>query len=202
MAPSYIPYGWNEGAGRFTNPGGQFVSISEVRGALDFALDEASIEARALAGALAEGSIGIAEFENAMRLLIKDTQIYSSAVAVGGFDGLVDNALAFVETRLESQFAYLSDWADDLAANGLGTAGSMGARARMYMQSARATYGDLYAESAADRGEEEERNIINPGEHCDDCLEMEALEWVPIGTLIPIGSRQCLGNCNCVLEYR
>lgn len=200
MAAGVIGYFWNAFAGRFIGPGGQFLSFAAVRAGLDSALTAASADARAIAEAYNAGEIGVLEFENQMRELIKDTQIYSAAVASGGFNALGTQEIAALESELTEQFAYLSNWADDLASGLVRTA--HGGRAAMYAQAARSTYDQIYRGGQIDRGFTEERNILNPGESCDLCISITDDDWVDIGTNIPIGLRTCLSNCNCSTEYR
>ena len=202
MAASFIRYVWNAVAGRFISPGGQFVSFASVRSDLDRALDGASQDAAAIANLYASGTIGVAEFENRLQALIKETQLYSSAVAAGGFANIDAAALDVFQQRLAEQFTYLSDWMDDLAAGTAQASRGMAQRAGMYAQSARNTFDVTYRAGQALRGFDEERNILNPGESCDLCREQTALGWVPIGTLIPVGQRTCISNCNCVVNYR
>lgn len=38
-------------------------------------------------------------------------------------------------------------------------------------------------------------------EHCDECPADAAKGWVPIGTLKPIGARQCENHCLCHYQY-
>ena len=202
MAASFIRYLWDAASGRFRGLNGQFVSLANVRAALDSALDGASQDAAAIANLYASGTIGVAEFENRLQALIKETQLYSSAVAAGGFANIGTAELDVLQQRLAEQFAYLSDWADDLAAGTTQSTRGMAARAGMYAQSARNTFDVTYRAGQALRGFDEERNILNPGESCDLCREQTALGWVPIGTLIPVGQRTCISNCNCVVNYR
>jgi len=202
VAASFIPYLFDALTGRFRAANGQFLSFESVRSDLDRALDGASEDAAAIANAYTSGSIGIAEFERQMQQLIKNTQLYSSAVAAGGFSNIDAAALDVFQQRLAEQFTYLSDWMDDLAAGTAQSTRGMAQRAGMYAQSARNTYDVTYRAGQALRGFDEERNILNPGESCDLCREQTALGWVPIGTLIPVGERTCISNCNCVVNYR
>lgn len=200
MAAGVLGYVWNAIAGRFIGPNGQFLSFAAVRAGLDTALDGASADARLIAEAYNAGEIGVAEFENQMRVLIKDTQIYSAAVASGGFNALGAQEIAALEAELTAQFEYLANWADDLASGAARTA--IGGRAAMYAQAARTTYDQIFRGGQIDRGYTEERNILNPGESCDLCISITDDDWVDIGTNIPIGLRTCLTNCNCDTEYR
>jgi hypothetical protein len=47
-----------------------------------------------------------------------------------------------------------------------------------------------------------ERNQLGIADSCFDCLTQTALGWVPIGSLIPIGSRLCHVNCKCSLLFK
>ena len=58
-----------------------------------------------------------------------------------------------------------------------------------------------------EQGKTECRNVLGPADHCEganSCIEQTAKGWVPIGggAMVPIGSRLCLSNCRCRLEYR
>jgi len=202
MPPSIIGYLWNELAGRFIAPSGQFVTFAQVRKALDAAIDGAGQDARGIAAAYSSGAIGVAEFERQMQQLIKDTQVYSSAVGAGGFSSIGARELSLLQSRIGEQFAYLSDLADDLAAGVRISPAQLAARSNLYAQSARNTYDVTFRAGQLARGYGEERNIVHPGEHCDMCLDQSARGWVPIGTLVPIGRRTCIGNCNCTIDYR
>lgn len=202
MAPSVVGYVWNQLAGRFIARNGEFVAFSAVRAALDQALVGASHDAAALAQQLTDGVIGVPQFENAMRGLIKETQIYSMAVAAGGFDSMTQQHLNQLQARLTEQFSFLSDWSDDLAAGKIGSTKQMAARARMYAQSARRTFDEAFRGGQIARGFREERNRLGKADHCVQCVDMSAIGWVLIGTLVPIGLRICLSNCKCVIEYR
>lgn len=202
MAPSVIGYFWNAGAGRFVTAGGRFLAFSEVRRALDVALDGAGQDARAIAAQFSSGLIGVSEFERQMQRLVKDTQLYSSAVAAGGFSQLGGAELSLLESRIAEQFRYLSNLSDDLAAGAKISPAQLAARSNLYAQSARNTYDVTYRAAQLARGYDEERNVTHPGEHCEECLQESARGWVATGTLKPVGQRTCLGNCNCTIEYR
>src|SRR5262245_19724466 len=47
-----------------------------------------------------------------------------------------------------------------------------------------------------------ERNILGFADHCAGCLAETGRGWVKIGSLVPIGSRDCLARCRCTYEYR
>lgn len=49
---------------------------------------------------------------------------------------------------------------------------------------------------------DEEHLVLGDAEHCEQCLADNARGFVPIGTLGPIGSRECRTNCACRFVYR
>lgn len=202
MPPSFIQYLWDALSGRFRGLDGRFVSIANVRRSLDSALGAAGDDAKDIAALYTSGSIGVAEFERQMQQLIKSTQIYASAVSAGGYANMGVAELTQLQQRLAEQFSYLSNWADDVAAGAPGAIRAMGARARMYPLAARYTFDVTYRAGQVVRGFDQEMNTLNPGESCDVCRQQTALGWVSIGTLIPIGQRTCISNCNCGISYR
>jgi hypothetical protein len=202
MPPSFIQYVWDALSGRFRGRDGRFVSLANVRSSLDNALHAAGDDARDIAALYSSGTIGVAEFERQMQQLIKGTQIYASAVSTGGYANMAAAELTQLQQRLTEQFYYLRNWTDDLAAGVRITPGQLGARARMYALSARHTFDVTYRAGQVARGFDQELNTLNPGESCDGCRQQSALGWVSIGTLIPIGQRTCISNCNCLISYR
>ncbi|MGC1176828.1 MAG: hypothetical protein WA843_02055 [Candidatus Saccharimonadales bacterium] len=178
------------------------MAFSTVRSALDQALRGSAEDAAAIAQRYSDGFISVAEFEREMQELIKSTQIYSVAVAAGGFDSMTQRHVDLLQERLTSQFGYMSDWADDLASGARGSSKQMAARARMYVKSARASFSDVYGADQTLRGLTQEQNILGNAEHCAGCLAQTARGWQPIGSLMPIGQRDCLTNCECLIDYR
>jgi hypothetical protein len=47
-----------------------------------------------------------------------------------------------------------------------------------------------------------EKNQLGPADHCSGCLSQTLRGWVPIGSLVAPGERQCLTSCRCWLEYQ
>ena len=178
MAPSVIGYVWEESTGRFRAPNGRFLSVQDVRKQLDFALAGSANDAKLLADAYNSGVITLAEFETQMQELIKATQIYSTAVASGGFAQVGAAEVAKLDGELRTQYAYLSDWADDLASGVVRTASH--SRAAMYAKAARGTFHDIYGLGQGARGITQDRTILQPGAHCGPVLGQSGLGWVEL----------------------
>lgn len=71
----------------------------------------------------------------------------------------------------------------------------------MYGQQSRVAFERAYNRDQSQRGYRYERNMLHATEHCAVCVEQTGRGWVPIGTLVPIGSRTCRSNDRCTLSY-
>lgn len=76
-------------------------------------------------------------------------------------------------------------------------------RVQMYANKIRTSFWNARTETARSNGYTQERRVLNPADHCDDCLAYAAMGWQLIGTLPSPGiGSQCMGNCKCDMEYR
>lgn len=187
--------------GRYRAPNGQFVSPLRVRQALDQALDAAADRAKALGLLLRKGEITRSDWYLQMRTIVKDTQLYSMAVARGGWAQMTGTAFGQTSGFVGGQFDFLNRLLRQLE-GGLPLDGQFLQRSAMYPQAARSTFHDAFQEEQITQGKTEERNILHQADHCKECPDLSAKGWVPIGTLTPIGKRRCLNNCRCTIEYR
>jgi hypothetical protein len=106
-------------------------------------------------------------------------------------------------SAIKKQYAYLDGFAKEIQANPEAWInGRLDARMNLYKESAYTTLADFQAREYGEQGYDEEINILGVADHCDDCLAETGRGWVPIGTLIPIGDRQCIVNCKCTIDYR
>jgi hypothetical protein len=201
--PRVGQYVFDVALGRYRHLGtGRLVATSEVRAALDGALIAASERARSLADGLRAGRLNLAQFERAMRRLVKETQLYGAAAAKGGFAQMGPADYGRVGARVRGQYEWLDGFVQGIASGDVPMDGRLLARAAMYAQAAR---GAFYAQAQADaraRGRTEERSVLHPADHCAECVDMAALGWVPIGTVVPVGERECLSHCRCTITYR
>ena len=128
--------------------------------------------------------------------------LVAGAFAVGGW-ARIGVAQGDIETHLQSELGYLDTFADDLAAGRIPRDGRFPRRAMLYGAAGWGLYMALRGREARRRGYGEEHNNLNPGaEHCGGCVGETDKGWQPVGTLTPIGDRQCLSRCRCWLEYR
>jgi hypothetical protein len=146
----------------------------------------------------AEG-MATADWRLAVQGVLKDSHITAAALARGGFDNLDRSTLGFVGSRLREQYGFLSGLALDTRPGDFDGR----ALARLAQYGNGAVRGTASAIQRRDAGPEaEERNVLGGSQNCDECPGLSEQGWVPIGTLPEVGTRTCLGNCNCTIETR
>lgn len=195
-------FGWNDVSGRYYDRlTGRYVSRDAVRTAVDDMLVEAEHYVRQVSDELRTGRITLAQWQEHMRDVIKLTTSAAEAAARGGWQQLTSADAGRIGAQVRTQYRYLEAFTQELR-DGLATDGRFLNRAAMYAKSARPFFHDEQRELLESLDYTEERNVLHPAEHCDECLDQSAAGWVPIGTLIPIGERTCLGNDRCSMRYR
>jgi hypothetical protein len=155
---------------------------------------------RSLATRLREGTIGLDQWLADMRVAVKDVHLYSSALAKGGWAQMTKADFGRVGRTVKDQYAYLDRFAADIDA-GMALDGRFLMRVELYVESGRRTYYDVVARELPD-GFDEERSVLHPADHCDECVEQAALGWQERGAMIPVGERTCLSRCRCTQEWR
>ena len=175
---------------------------SVVLEALDTVIEAQSEVLQSATQALIDGSMSLAEWQTASMQAIKTAHLDGLALARGGWQQLDPVLLGWVGQRIKTQYNYLTMFAQQIA-DGRQTLGPGAvARASMYAEAARATHREAQRRQAKDRGMDEERNHLSAKESCVGCIEQTLRGWVPVGTLVPCGSRTCLSRCKCSLSYR
>lgn len=204
---------------------GKFISASAVRGIID---DDIDVQGKRMVGhgedlkkAAADfktGAIGQDEYNGAVRqwrdnmaASIKGLHLGNAAAAKGGFHAMEQSDFGRVGGLLRSQYAYLENFAIEVAANPdivLGQAnGKQGFddRASSYAEAGRHTYEAVRVEEHRDNGFLSEQNRLEDGAmHCagaDSCIEQTDKGRVKLGTLILPGRRKCGPKCKCEVDY-
>ena len=149
-----------------------------------------------------DGRIDLRGWQKAMRNEIKDSHIVSATAGRGGRNAMTQADWGRTGARLRQQYGYLDNLAWERY-NGTVSDAQMMNRAKMYAGNNRTAYFD--GKTAAMKASEmtEERRVLNPAEHCADCIAYAGLGWQPIGTLPEPGQGSaCLSNCKCNKEFR
>jgi hypothetical protein len=197
------PLEWNGRAGRYRDPlTGRFISRDTVRSILDQAIAKSQQRIRGASDQFRRSEITLDDWQIVMREEIARTQLGAEMLVQGGRAQMTSADFGRVGQRIRVQYDYLRDFAQQLVDGSIRTDGTFLNRAKMYASSARVGFHDALGQQLADLGYTEERSILHPAEHCDLCVSESERGYVPIGTLIPIGERDCLGNDRCQIDYR
>ena len=162
---------------------------------------------------LADGSITVEAWRDAMREASRHIHTSATALAQGSWDGVSAREWGYAGAKIKSEYKYLEPFAQDIASGKVPVytidpetgeripAGQFMARASMYAESGHGTL-----EASRRRGEQEagaqwERRVLDDAENCDDCVEYALMGWQPIGTLPEIGDSACKSNCRCTFEF-
>lgn len=180
---------------------GQFVTAKAVRGAVDVIIDAETINVRDIAQRLIDGQINLAEWQIQTTALLKTLHVAMGIAANGGLENTSNADLGFIGSLIKKQYEFLRNFAKDIKQGRQALDGTLLARAELYTQSTRATFEDVIARAARNGGSTQERSLLGSADHCSDCVSEAAKGWSPIGSLIPIGQRQCLANCRCSMSY-
>lgn len=189
-------------AGRYRGANGRFLADSTVRDLVDAVADVASDRMAALSQQLLDGSLSLADWQTAMMSEIKLAHLSTGVMASGGFEQMSPARYGFLGRTIRDEYAFLRDFAQQIQSGAQTLDGRLVARARQYGQASRVTFETVRARDDRNRGLTEERNVLHPARHCDECRALSAMGWVPIGTLPPIGSRECMASDRCTISRR
>ena len=195
-------YTFDEGLSRYRSKStGRLVSTVAVRRSLEVALDNEARRARSLAEQLRNREISLREWTVQMKAVVKDVQLFSAALAKGGWAQLDQSDFGRVGQRTRFHYEKLDGFVRDIEA-GIPFDGRYLNRAELYAKAATPTYHAVRETELADRGFDQVRSVLHEAEHCEDCIREDAKGWQPIGTMLPIGQRQCMVNDRCTVLYR
>lgn len=198
-----MKFWWDSTAARYRDAQGHFVPRILVRKSLDRIAAASGQRMRVMGQQLGKGTVSLTDFHLAMRQEVKTAFINNAAAAKGGYAQLTASDFGRVGNEVKKQYQFIDNFVTELY-GGVVKTGTKGflSRVQLYFNTARAFFYKMDREVQEIAEMTEERNRLHPAEHCSECLAMSAMGWVPIGTLVPIGERECVGNDRCDMEYR
>lgn len=173
-----------------------------IRSVLDRVINVQAASVRDLGQALLDGRLGLADWQMQMMQTIKSGHLIGLALANGGWNNLDQSDYGWVGQRIRREYAYLRDFAGQIASGKQPLTSMVLARSVLYAHAARQTHRAAQRRAAQQRGMEQEKSQLGVCDHCVGCLSEAARGWQPVGTLSPPGSRTCLARCHCWLAYR
>ena len=195
---------WNPAlgqTGRYIDKRGRAVAQSRVIGDLENVTTGLRAEMLDLSRQLQSQTISLAEWQVGMRDKVKIIHNAHAAAQSGGWAQMTQGDWGAVGAITKKQYAFLQNFAIQIE-NGLPLGGNFLRRSMMYADAARGTGQDMLRRKAGQNGFTEERRILNPADHCPDCVEFAARGWQPLGSLPRISDSICRTNCKCEFEFR
>lgn len=189
---------WNPRQARYQDARGRIVSRDTVlslvgeriEGGIDTTLDYLA--------AVTRGGAPVDAWQTAMETELKRSFLQNYAAGKGGWEALTQADYGRMGARLREQYKYLRNFAQELASGTL-TEREIQRRMAMYERAARTAFYDGSRSAAKVAGKTKKRRILNPAEHCEECVGYAERGEVPIDDPMPppgIGS-SCLSNCAC-----
>lgn len=198
-----MPFTFSPESGRYRDAAsGRFIRDQAVRSALDTVINAQAATMRANTQALIDGRLSLADWQLQQMQAIKSVHLVGLATANGGWNNLDQSDFGWAGQRIRREYAYLRDFTAQIASGKQPLNGTALARSELYAHAGRQTHRAAIERAAKDRGMAQERNQLGAADHCAGCLAQTSRGWVPIGSLVPCGSRDCLSRCHCSLSYR
>lgn len=193
--------GWDDRTQRYVGANGRFVAAADVKRHLERSISSASREIRTHTQLLREGEITLDVWQRQMLMAMRDLHTASAALAHGGWAQMDQAGWGRVGWRLRQEYAFLERFAEQLASGKVPLDGRILSRSDLYVKAARHWFErERFANHRA-QGFRFERSVRHVTDSCEECVDAEARGLQPIGTLPLPGTRECLGNCACSMEY-
>lgn len=187
--------------GLYRDAAGRAVSDARVRAAVDAIADGAASRMAASAQALLDGTLSLAAFQADLMRTIKTAHVAAAVIGGGGAASMTPTDWLFSARAIKEQYAYARAFAEAVADGSQPLDGTLRSRAAQYGHAARTHYKNEQARMMEGRGMRC-RNVLHASESCAGCRAESAKGWVPVGALVPIGSRSpCQSRCRCSITY-
>jgi hypothetical protein len=194
---------WDQRTRQYIKPNGKEVTPAEVNKTGQRVVDKSVREMEKLTKQFVDGKIPLPEWAAQMKESVKGTHSAMGQLAHGGKKMMGAKERGLLGADMRAQYEHLNRFVLQVESGKVKPGDGMIARAKMYGHSGWTTYSSAVGQREKYAGMREERSILeSAARHCDDCTGEARKGWEAIGTLIPIGERQCLGMCKCELEYR
>lgn len=202
-AKGMADFSYDQSSARYrNNETGQYVSVTEVRAAVDTVIDNSGEAVTTLSQRLITGDITLSEWRDGLAATLKALHVAAGVAASGGFASTSASDYGFIGSQIKKQYEYLNGFASDIASGKQALDGSLLARAEMYAESARGTFSEVELRANVNAGNTLAKRVLGNSNSCGGCVDAAGQGWMPIDEMPPIGSLQCLSRCHCSIVYR
>lgn len=190
--------------GQYRGSDGRFLKRSDVLKMVDQEAARLETRLKGHARNLTSNSIDLPEWQRRMAEDIKLSAIRAGIFASGGKSQTPQSVYGVIGRELRSQYGFLANFAQDLAAGKL-TKEQAIARAALYGGASRTAFHQ--AEKVARKREgflEAKRSLDSAAQHCASCLGYSTNgEWLPVEQVtMPTVNCQCMSRCRCQVVFR
>jgi hypothetical protein len=193
----------------FITSTGRVRTRAEVRVEIDRLTEYVRKEAKRYAELLDVGTITPAEFEAAMRQLLKSSHIVAASVGRGGRERMTPSDWGRVGNKLAWQYKYLKKFSRKIAADIISGPASSN-RVQMYASALHVTYYQSVYQEMQDfpdkpKGKDGKellvKRVLNAKESCDDCVAYANEGWMRLDEMPELGTLECGDFCKCDLIF-
>ena len=213
LLPEYL---WDIKELQYINRSTGRVPRSEITDQLFKVTKQSSDIMRVISQQLRDGEISLADWQSAMMQQIKTTHMAGAVMQRGGWQQMTQADFGRVGQIVRREYNFLRDLANGIESGEIKLDGRILLRAAQYGQAGRETNIVFWDLEMNKRGFDEERSILNPAEHCKECIDEAAKGFrsigqiilipfgqsIPTGRMIPIGRRLCRASDRCSKEFR
>lgn len=200
---------WDENIARYRYPSaragrlGRLVPPERTQRLFERRLGARREMALAITDRYLSGRMTTREWQDALKQVVRDAQLEARVLAVGGRANMTFVDFGAVGGRAGHEYQILGHLGQLIDSGGLSPAQIRVATSRRFGATVRETYRRGREHVHAQAGYRDERSHLEEGaEHCGGCLDAAGQGWQPLGSLTPIGERDCRTGCRCTFEYR
>ena len=151
------------------------------------------------------GRLTVTTLQSEIQSILRAGTLAAAAIGSVGVGNLTENVLTASQRQLSKQFESLDGFINELSTRELTQRDQTRflAYAASLHSIAQTASSQMSLDTYGDPTALEEIRELGSADHCDQCIALAALGWVPFGTLPPIGSdTYCGENCQCTKRVR
>lgn len=191
---------WSAKRREYIYGNGRAVSADTLNNWISQAADNAEQRMRSIAQRFVDGEINTAEWVIATKDEMRAGVRGMAMLANGGT--LDKKQLGAVGAAVRKQYGFFNDFLNAVENGEVAKGPALVARAGLYGANQFVQFQAFQRAREQQAGMTEEKNILGIADHCSGCLTETSRQWVTIGKLVPIGSRDCRARCRCHFEFR
>lgn len=191
---------WDDNVKRWRDARGHFTARSFIIEQVDARIEAGFERLQDMLAAVVQEGAPVGAWQEAVYVELRRARLQMTALGYGGWDRVPASGWGRAGASLRRELEFLRGFAQDLADGKLSEAQAR-ARLAQYEQGVRTAYWEAKGGQMADSGAVYESSHTTPADHCDGCLREEARGIVPLGSLVPVGSRDCGSRCKCEMRW-